>query len=164
MSSRARILPDLTAEDRAFEAQLNELCGVLNFRFLQSRHPDGVTLYDLARCFKWPYPLVFKLVLAAEQLDRIKIRRTQCGSIRFVWLVGYRPPLTVPERHILKCAQKDLDNGPDEIWALGAASDLQIGVQAVYRALDFLVFAELLTRTGKIYALTDLGRMEGVSA
>ncbi|WP_395175788.1 hypothetical protein [Roseibium alexandrii] len=157
MTAAPKILPDLTAADRAFEEQLATLTDRFSMRILQRKLPDGVTPYELAARNKWSFCETLALITAAADAGDLKVRTAPDGQIRFVWLPGSIPPLTFHERKILKAACRDLADGPAEIWLTGLAHEFGCATPTVLRALDFLVSADLLSRSAKTYALTDLG-------
>jgi hypothetical protein len=160
LSGRPKILADLTAANRLFAERLALLTDAFSMKILQRRFPDGVTPLDLAALNAWTFEETLSLIAAAEGSGALKVRRAPAGHVRFVWLPGTVPPLTSSERRVLAAARRDLRDGPAEIWMTGAAHDLGLATATVVRALDFLVSADLLSRNGKVYTLTDLGQEE----
>lgn len=161
MSKISRILHDETVEAAELAANMDRLFGPFTFLYLTRRHPDGVRVYDIADKLDLTFQQADHLVRIAEVAGRLKVRRGADGGIRFVWPTCWMPPLTNIEKLLLRQAQRDLANGAEEIWLAGAAMELRVSEHAVRSALEFLVFADLLKRNGKAYALTRLGRTEG---
>ncbi|WP_420415096.1 hypothetical protein [Roseibium sp.] len=160
MAQPQRIHVDETADARQLKERLERVLEPYVFSCLAARRPDGVRVQDIADCFDLTLREASQLVRLAEVMGRVKLRRAVDDAIVFVWLPGTIPPLTCAEKRILRAAQRDLAAGPADLWLTGIAHELGLATPTVSRALDFLVFAELLSRTGTTYSLTDLGQEE----
>jgi hypothetical protein len=160
MTQPQRIHADETADARQLKERLERVFEPYVFSCLAARRPGGVRVQDIADCFDFTLREASQLVRLAEVMGRLKIRRAADDSIVFVWLPGTVPPRTWSEKRILRAARRDLADGPQDLWLTGMAHELSVATATVSRALDFLVFAELLARDGKTYSLTDLGQEE----
>ncbi|QFT69331.1 hypothetical protein FIU93_21270 [Labrenzia sp. THAF35] len=161
MNQSPRILPDLLAPMNDFVRKSDQVIDPVAMDYLAKRHPDGVRVIDIASYHGLLFLEAHDIVEIALCARQLKARRDQDGDILFVWRAGTMPPLSGLEKTLLRQAQRDLDAGPDRIFVEGAAMDLRVGPAAVRKALEFLVSADLLTRDGRAYALTPLGRTEG---
>ncbi|MCK7611987.1 hypothetical protein [Roseibium sediminicola] len=163
MTSAPRILPDLVSGLEDFSRKLDQILEPTAMAFLSKKHPDGVEVRHIAEHHRLAWSEAVEMVEIAWAAWRLNIRRGPNGTIRYVWPVNTVPPLNSVEKGLLRQARRDLADGPDKIFIDGAAMDLGVGPGSVRNALDFLVTAGLLTREGKTFALTELGRTEGDS-
>ena len=161
MTLSARILPDLLAPMANLVRTFDRVIDPTAMDYLAKRHPDGVRVIDIAGHHDLLFVEAQDIVEIALCARQLKARRDQDGDILFVWRAGTMPPLSGLEKALLRQAQRDLEAGPDRIFVEGAAMDLRVGPSALRKALEFLVSADLLTRDGRTYALTPLGRTEG---
>lgn len=161
MTQPQRVLPDLTVAAAEFGANFSKIICPIVWHHLANAYPDGVRISELADWHRLSLQDAVDLVAAAEAAGKVKARRLIAGGIQFVWLAGTVPPLSGVEKRLLRIAQRDLADGPNELFQTVIAADLQVSPGTLRRALEFLVSADLVTREGKTFALTDLGRTEG---
>ncbi|MCV0429287.1 MAG: hypothetical protein K5905_27880 [Roseibium sp.] len=164
MNQPVRILPDLTTESAAFCETLRRVIDPVAMDRLCKMHPDGVGLYHICDAHQIPYAFALKAVDAGEAAGFLKGRMHPDRHEYLVWLPRTMPPLSRVEKLVLRQAQRDLAEAPGVFFVEGAMTDLGVGSLKIREALNFLVFADLLTREGKAYALTSLGRTEGEAA